>query len=88
MTTSAELSERAAKIPPVCNQRAPCFPENLFPVDIAGFHLRGGRISPVRRARSTPQSVSAFGEIDAIAHITADTVERRPAYQVRIYPSL
>ena len=87
-TTSGVVSESAAKIPPVWNQRAPSVAEEVLPVDVARPQLRGGRVAAIGHADGAAHAEAALGEVEPVAHRPSDAVGRNPADEARVDPSL
>ena len=78
LATSGVLSDSAAKMPPVWNQRTPSLPKMLIPVDVAGLELRDGGVAAIGAADGAAHAEAALGEVQAVAHAAADAVVLRP----------
>ena len=76
MVSSAVVSDSAAKMPPVWNQRAPW------------LHLAGGGEAAVGGAFRAADAEAALGEIEAVADVAADAVEGLPLDEAGIDAAL
>ena len=79
-----ERREDAAGVEPAHAERA----EEVVPVDLAGPHARGGRVAPVADADRAAHAEAALGEVQPVADLPADAVERHPADERRIDAAL
>ena len=70
------VSERAAKMPPVCSQRTPSS-EDVIPVEVAGLQLAGGAVSAVRTA-DRPRTPKPRSVKLSPYTVAAHAVERHP----------
>src|SRR5215470_3987956 len=61
--------------------------EDLFPIDVGGFHLRNGGLAAVGAAESGADAESALDEVEAIADGAADAIVRNPTYNL-VYTAL
>ncbi len=76
------ISESAAKMPPVWNQRAPWLgAEDLVPIPVAGLCLGNGRMAAVGAAGGRAHAETALGKVESVAHGAPDAVVRKPAQQ-------
>ncbi len=79
---AAVVSESAAKMPPVWNQRTPVPAEDVVPVEIAGLELAGGGVAAVGDADGAADAEAALGEVEAVADGPADAVVLAPLDEV------
>jgi len=79
-----EGGEDAAGVEPA----HPLHPEELLPVDLAGFELRGGGMAAVAAAGRPAHTKTALGKVEAVAHRAADAVVGDPLDPARINPAL
>jgi hypothetical protein len=88
MVRAAVVSESAAKIPPVWNQRAPTLPNIWSQSTSPGFQLTRSSIPSVWVAHSTTDSVSPFCEIETIPNGSPHSIVISPHNIVRAYSAL
>ena len=62
--------------------------EDVVPVIVPGFELRGGAVSTVGIADGTTNAESALGEVQAVAHGAADSVVLAPFDELGVHPTL
>ena len=62
--------------------------EDVIPVVVSGFELRGGAIATVGIADRATDAESALGEVQAIAHGAADAVILAPFDELGVHPTL
>ena len=78
--TSAVEAESAAKMPPVCSQRAPfSLPKDRVPIEVAGLDLADGGVAAVGAAGRGAHAEAALSKVEAVADGAADAVVRNPA---------
>ncbi|OPZ68589.1 MAG: hypothetical protein BWY83_02261 [bacterium ADurb.Bin478] len=66
----------------------PLHPEELLPVDLAGFELRGGGVAAVGAANGTTHPETALGKVEAVAHAAADAIVGNPFDPGGVDPAL
>ena len=79
-----EGREDAARVEPADAELA----EEVFPVEVAGFDLRGGGVAAVRDADGATDAEAALGEVEAVADRTADAVVLAPLDEVGVHAAL
>src|SRR2546430_984237 len=52
--------------------------EKTLPIDLAGLHLRDGRVPSIRTSEGSADAKTAFGEVEAVARAPSDTVIVNP----------
>ena len=62
--------------------------EDVVPVVVAGFELRGGAVSTVGIADGSTDAESSLGEVQAISNRAADAVVLAPFDELGVHPAL
>ena len=62
--------------------------EDVVPVVVAGFELRGGAVSTVGIADGTTNAESSLGEVQAVSNRAADAVVLAPFDELGVHPTL
>ena len=79
-----ERGEDAAGVEPTRAE----FAEDVIPVEVAAFELRGRGVSAVGHADRTAYAVAALGKIEAVAHGAPDAVILAPFDEIRAHAAL
>ena len=64
------------------------FSENVIPIEISAFELRGRGVSAVGHADRPAHAEAALGEVESVAHGTPDAVILPPFDESGIHPAL
>ena len=62
--------------------------EEPRPIHVAGLHLRGGRVGPIRAAHRGAHAVALLGEVQPHATVPANAVERPPNHVRQVHAAL
>ncbi len=88
VTSCGVVSQSAAKMPPVWNQRTPSLPKMWSQSKSPGLSWLGGGVAAIGNADRAAHAEAALGEVQAIARLAADAVELPPFDELGIDAAL
>src|SRR6266404_1449796 len=67
---------------------SPLWAKDLFPIEVAGLHLRDGGMAAIGTSQRRAHAEAALGEVESVAHGAPDAVVLHPFHMGLVHTTL